>query len=57
MPIKVRAVSQEEFDAWVKEAQGKFDKLEAPSASNEPASAPTSGSSQLASTTQVQTAN
>ena len=26
MPIKVHAVTQEEFDAWVKDAQGKFDK-------------------------------
>jgi cytochrome c oxidase subunit 2 len=28
MPIKVRAVTSEEFDAWVKQAQGKFDKAE-----------------------------
>jgi cytochrome c oxidase subunit 2 len=57
MPIKVRAVSQEEFDAWVKEAQGKFDKVEepAPAASAEPTN--TVGSSALASATQVQTAN
>jgi cytochrome c oxidase subunit 2 len=55
MPIKVRAVSQEEFDAWVKEAQGKFDKLDAPAASAEPTN--TDGSSALASATQVQTAN
>jgi len=26
MPIKVHAVTPEEFDAWVKQAQGKFDK-------------------------------
>jgi cytochrome c oxidase subunit II len=58
MPIKVRAVSPEEFDAWVKEAQGRFDKIEAPTASNAPASAaPTSDDNQLASTSQVQTAN
>jgi cytochrome c oxidase subunit 2 len=55
MPIKVRAVSQEEFDAWVKEAQGKFDKVEAPAASNAPAPSP--ASSQLASASQVQPAN
>jgi cytochrome c oxidase subunit II len=55
MPIKVRAVSQEEFDAWVKEAQGKYDALEAPAASIEPA---TSGAaSDVASATQVQPAN
>ena len=62
MPIKVRAVSQEEFDAWVKEAQGKFDKLKepAPAASNAPASvapATNDGASDLASATAVQTAN
>jgi cytochrome c oxidase subunit 2 len=58
MPIKVRAVSQAEFDAWVKEAQGRFEKLEeapAPAASAAPAS--TDGSSALASATEVQTAN
>jgi cytochrome c oxidase subunit 2 len=55
MPIKVRAVSPEEFDAWVKQAQGKYDKLEAPAASIAPTK--TDGSSQLASATQVQTAN
>lgn len=55
MPIKVRAVSPEEFDAWVKEAQGKFDKVEAPAASNAPA--PSTASSQLASASQVQPAN
>jgi len=55
MPIKVRAVSQEEFDAWVKEAQGKFDKVEAPAASIAPTKA--DGSSQLASATAVQPAN
>jgi cytochrome c oxidase subunit 2 len=55
MPIKVRAVSAEEFDAWVKQAQGKFDKVEAPAASNAPA--PSSASSQLASASQVQPAN
>jgi cytochrome c oxidase subunit 2 len=57
MPIKVRAVTQEEFDAWVKEAQGKFDKLEepAPAASAEPTKS--DGSSALASATAVQSAN
>jgi len=54
MPIKVRAVTQEDYDAWVKEAQGKFDKVEAPAASIAPAK--TDGSSQLASATQVQPA-
>jgi cytochrome c oxidase subunit 2 len=54
MPIKVRAVTPEEFDAWVKEAQGKFDKLDAPAASLAPAN---DGSSALASATAVQTAN
>jgi heme/copper-type cytochrome/quinol oxidase subunit 2 len=62
MPIKVIAVTPEEFDAWVKEAQGKYDKIEepAPAASNEPASAApakSDGSSALASATQVQSAN
>ena len=58
MPIKVRAVSEEEFEAWVKEAQGKYDTVEAPTASNEPvAPASTDGTSQLASATPVQTAN
>ena len=60
MPIKVHAVTPEEFAAWVKDAQGKFDKAEAPAASNAPApSAPngTSGASQLASATQIQPAN
>ena len=55
MPIKVRAVTEAEYEAWVKEAQGKFDKVEAPTASNAPTS--NDGSSQLASATQVQTAN
>jgi len=55
MPIKVRAVSPEEFDAWVKEAQGKYDKVEAPAASIAPTK--TDGSSQLASATTVQPAN
>jgi cytochrome c oxidase subunit 2 len=36
MPIKVRAVSQEEFDAWVKQAQGKFDKAPEAGADNIP---------------------
>jgi heme/copper-type cytochrome/quinol oxidase subunit 2 len=27
MPIKVRAVTKEEYQAWVTEAQGKFDKV------------------------------
>ncbi len=40
MPIKVRAVSPEDFDKWVAEAQAKFDKVEAPAASNLPAPAP-----------------
>ncbi|HVO00901.1 MAG TPA: cytochrome c oxidase subunit II [Candidatus Cybelea sp.] len=55
MPIKVHAVTQEEFDAWVKDAQGKFDKAQPPAASNEPVTpAP---ASQLAAATQVQPAN
>ncbi|HVM85219.1 MAG TPA: cytochrome c oxidase subunit II [Candidatus Binatia bacterium] len=55
MPIKVHAVTPEEFDAWVKQAQGKYDKAQEPAASNAaPASA---ASSQLASATQVQPAN
>lgn len=53
MPIKVRAVTQEEYDAWVKEAQGKYDKVEAPAASNAPAAT----DSQVASASQVQPAN
>jgi cytochrome c oxidase subunit 2 len=27
MPIKVRAVSKKEYQAWVTEAQGRFDKV------------------------------
>ncbi len=54
MPIKVRAVTPEEFDAWVKEAQGKFDKVEAPAAS---IATPSSDASQLASASVVQPAN
>lgn len=51
MPIKVRAVSPEEFDAWVKEAQGKFDKAPEAGAENAPT---TPATSQVA---QVQPAN
>jgi cytochrome c oxidase subunit 2 len=51
MPIKVRAVSQEEFDAWVKQAQGKFDKAPEAGADNAPT---TPATSQVA---QVQPAN
>ncbi len=51
MPIKVHAVTPEEFDAWVKEAQGKFDKAPEAGAENAPA---TSATSQVA---QVQPAN
>jgi cytochrome c oxidase subunit 2 len=56
MPIKVRAVTPEEFDAWVKEAQSKFDKVETPAASNEPASNQTAVT-QTAAATQIQPAN
>jgi len=55
MPIKVHAVSPEEFDAWVKQAQGKFDKAPEAQSSNAPALA--AQPSQLASTSQVQPAN
>ena len=51
MPIKVRAVTPEEFDAWVKEAQGKFDKAPEAGAENAPT---TPATSQVA---QVQPAN
>jgi cytochrome c oxidase subunit 2 len=51
MPIKVHAVTQDEFDAWVKQAQGKFDKAPEAGADNAP-STPTT--SQVA---QVQPAN
>jgi cytochrome c oxidase subunit 2 len=51
MPIKVRAVTPEEFDAWVKDAQGKFDKAPEAGAENTPT---TPATSQVA---QVQPAN
>jgi cytochrome c oxidase subunit 2 len=51
MPIKVHAVTQEEFDAWVKDAQGKFDKAPEAGADNAPS---TPATSQVA---QVQPAN
>jgi cytochrome c oxidase subunit II len=51
MPIKVHAVPPEEFDAWVKQAQGKFDKAPEAGAENTPA---TPATSQVA---QVQPAN
>ncbi len=51
MPIKVHAVSPEEFDAWVKQAQGKFDKAPEAGAENAPT---TPATSQVA---QVQPAN
>jgi cytochrome c oxidase subunit 2 len=51
MPIKVHAVTPEEFDAWVKEAQGKFDKASDAGAENTPT---TPATSQVA---QVQPAN
>ena len=47
MPIKVRAVSPEEFDAWVKEAQGKFDKAPEAGAENAPAAPATSQVAQV----------
>jgi cytochrome c oxidase subunit 2 len=56
MPIKVRAVTEPEFEAWVKDAQGKFDKVETPAASNEPASNQTAVT-QTAAATQIQPAN
>ena len=51
MPIKVHAVTPEEFDAWVKQAQGKFDKAPEAGAENAPT---TPATSQVA---QVQPAN
>jgi len=51
MPIKVHAVTPEEFDAWVKAAQGKFDKAPEAGAENTPS---TPATSQVA---QVQPAN
>ena len=51
MPIKVHAVTPEEFDAWVKQAQGKFDKAPEAGAENAPS---TPATSQVA---QVQPAN
>jgi cytochrome c oxidase subunit 2 len=36
MPIKVHAVTEEEFEAWVKDAQGKFDKAPEAGAENAP---------------------
>ena len=57
MPIKVRAVSQEEFDAWVTEAQGKFDKIEEPAPAASATPEVNEGESQLASSSQVQSAN
>jgi cytochrome c oxidase subunit 2 len=51
MPIKVHAVTQDEFDAWVKQAQGKFDKAPEAGADNAPS---TPATSQVA---QVQPAN
>jgi cytochrome c oxidase subunit 2 len=60
MPIKVRAVTPEEFQAWVKDAQTKFDKVETPAAENDPAPA-TKAPTKLAETdsanTQFQPAN
>jgi cytochrome c oxidase subunit 2 len=52
MPIKVHAVTPEEFDAWVKQAQGKFDKAE-----SDNAPAPGAAANQVASASQVQPAN
>jgi cytochrome c oxidase subunit 2 len=46
MPIKIRAVSPEEYDAWVKQAQGKYDKAPEAQASSQAAPAP----SQIAQT-------
>ena len=57
MPIKVIAVSPEEYEAWVKEAQGKYDKVEEPAPAASAAPTSTDGSSALASATAVQTAN
>ena len=37
MPIMVEAVSKEKFDAWVKEAQEKFAKVDAPEGASPPA--------------------
>lgn len=58
MPIKVRAVSPEEFDKWVAEAQAKFDKVEAPAASNAPVQPQVPAKTDVAqSNTQIQPAN
>ena len=55
MPIKVRAVSPEEFEKWAAEAQTKFDKVEAPAASNQ---ALTPAATDVAeATSQIQPAN
>jgi cytochrome c oxidase subunit 2 len=55
MPIKVHAVTQEEFDAWVKQAQGKFDKAPEAGAENTPAIPATSQVAQAQP--QIQPAN
>jgi cytochrome c oxidase subunit 2 len=55
MPIKVRAVSLEEFNAWVKDAQTKFDKVETPAASNEPIPASSGATTKVAQAAAVNT--
>jgi cytochrome c oxidase subunit 2 len=47
MPIKVHAVTEEEFEAWVKDAQGKFDKASDAGAENTPAMPATSQVAQV----------
>ena len=62
MPIKVRAVSPEDFEKWVAEAQTKFDKVEAPAASNLPLPVPALAKTDVAvnaiqTNTQIQPSN
>jgi cytochrome c oxidase subunit 2 len=57
MPIKIRAVTPEEYAAWVEEAKGKFDALEEAEVPTASLDAPASGALAAAATATAQPAN